>query len=119
MKKLPEKMYYSISEVAEYTGVKAHVLRYWESEFPTLRPRKNRAGNRSYRRKDIEEALLIQKLLYEEGYKIDGARKVLKDREAEVCQLDLISELEKGTRQEKYARIRRELGELLEEIRKM
>ncbi|MBP2680846.1 MAG: transcriptional regulator, partial [Candidatus Krumholzibacteriota bacterium] len=47
------KMYYTISEVAEMTGVKAHVLRYWETEFPSLRPKKNRAGNRNYRPKDI------------------------------------------------------------------
>ena len=52
---LDTKLYYSIREVAGYTGVKAHVLRYWEQEFPTLRPKKNRAGNRSYRPRDIQE----------------------------------------------------------------
>ncbi len=77
---LPKKLYYSISEVAEQTGVKPHVLRYWEAEFPTLRPKKNRAGNRSYRQKDIDEIEAIKRLLWVEGYKIDGARRLLSDR---------------------------------------
>ncbi len=79
---LPKKLYYSISEVADLTGVKPHVLRYWEAEFPTLRPKKNRAGNRSYRQKDIDEIQAIKRLLYEEGYKINGARRLLADRQA-------------------------------------
>jgi DNA-binding transcriptional MerR regulator len=70
-------MYYSISEVSEMTGVKAHVLRYWESEFPTLRPKKNRAGNRNYRPKDIQAVLVIRDLLYKEKFTISGARKKL------------------------------------------
>ena len=73
----PGKMYYSISEVSEMTGVKAHVLRYWESEFPTLRPKKNRAGNRNYRPKDIQAVLVIRDLLYKEKFTINGARKKL------------------------------------------
>ena len=79
---LPEKLYFSISEVASLSGVKPHVLRYWEAEFPSLRPKKNRAGNRSYRKRDIEEIQAIKRLLYEEGYKIDGARRLLADRES-------------------------------------
>jgi DNA-binding transcriptional MerR regulator len=75
----PGKMYYSISEVAEMTGVKPHVLRYWESEFPTLRPKKNRAGNRSYRPKDIKAVLVIRDLLYKEKFTISGARKKLQE----------------------------------------
>jgi DNA-binding transcriptional MerR regulator len=71
----PSKLYYTISEVAKITGVKAHVLRYWESEFPTLSPGKTRSGARRYRQKDIEEVLAIKTLLYEEGFKIAGARK--------------------------------------------
>jgi DNA-binding transcriptional MerR regulator len=70
-------MYYSISEVSDMTGVKAHVLRYWESEFPTLRPKKNRAGNRNYRPKDIQAILVIRDLLYKEKFTISGARKKL------------------------------------------
>ncbi len=72
-------MYYSISEVADMTGVKAHVLRYWETEFPSLRPKKNRAGNRNYRPKDIKAILVIRDLLYKEGFTISGARKKLQE----------------------------------------
>lgn len=79
-KNMPNKLYYSISEVAEMTGVKAHVLRYWESEFPELRPKKNRAGNRSYQDKDIGMVTTIRDLLYREGFTIQGARLQLKDR---------------------------------------
>ena len=75
-KEIPSKLYYSISEVAEYTGIKAHVLRYWESEFPTLKPRKTRTGARRYRQPDIDEILAIKALLYDEGYKIAGAIKM-------------------------------------------
>ena len=78
MKKLPEgKVYYSITEIADLTKVKPHVLRYWESEFPALSPKKNRAGNRIYQGKDIKLIFLIKHLLYEEGYTIHGAKKKL------------------------------------------
>ena len=78
MRKLPEgKVYYSITEISELTKVKPHVLRYWESEFPVLSPRKNRAGNRVYQGKDIKLIFLIKHLLYEEGYTIAGAKKKL------------------------------------------
>ena len=73
------KMYYSISEVSEMTGVKPHVLRYWETEFPSLRPKKNRAGNRNYRPKDIKAILVIRDLLYKEKFTISGARKKLQE----------------------------------------
>ena len=73
------KMYYSISEVSDMTGVKAHVLRYWETEFPSLRPKKNSAGNRNYRPKDIKAVLVIRDLLYKEKFTISGARKKLQD----------------------------------------
>ena len=72
---IPSKLYYSISEVARITDVKAHVLRYWESEFPTLQPKKARNGSRRYRRSDIDEILAIKELLYTDGFKIAGARK--------------------------------------------
>jgi len=79
---IPRKIYYSITEVAEMAQVKPHVLRYWETEFSTLRPRKNRAGNRTYREKDVQLVLLIRKLLYEEGFTIKGARKRLQEKKA-------------------------------------
>ena len=74
----PTKMYYSITEVAEITGLKPHILRYWETEFPILHPKKNRAGNRAYRTKDIDVVKLIRKLLYDEGYTIEGAKRQIK-----------------------------------------
>ncbi len=82
------KMYYTISEVAEMTGVKAHVLRYWETEFPSLRPKKNRAGNRNYRPKDIKAILVIRDLLYKEKFTISGARKKLQEHLREPGSVD-------------------------------
>jgi DNA-binding transcriptional MerR regulator len=74
---IPEKLFFKIGEVCELAGVQAHVLRYWESEFPTLAPQKNRAGQRTYRRRDVEMALRIKQLLYDEQYTIAGAKKKL------------------------------------------
>ncbi|MEO6394202.1 MAG: MerR family transcriptional regulator [Pyrinomonadaceae bacterium] len=74
---IPEKIFFKIGEVCDLTGVQAHVLRYWESEFPMLSPQKNRAGQRTYRRRDVEIALRIRELLYDEMYTIAGARKRL------------------------------------------
>ena len=71
------KIFFSISEVASLTGVKNHILRYWESEFPTLRPQKLSNGRRAYRRTDIDLIATIKRLLYAEGYTIAGARKKL------------------------------------------
>lgn len=74
---IPEKLFFKIGEVCELAGVQAHVLRYWETEFPTLAPQKNRAGQRTYRRRDVEMALRIKELLYDEQYTIAGAKKKL------------------------------------------
>jgi DNA-binding transcriptional MerR regulator len=74
---IPEKLFFKIGEVCDIAGVQAHVLRYWESEFPTLAPQKNRAGQRTYRRRDVEMALRIKQLLYDEQYTIAGAKKKL------------------------------------------
>ena len=71
------KLYYSITEVGDLLELKPHILRYWETEFPVLHPKKNRAGNRAYRKKDIDIAITIKHLLYNEGYTIDGARRKL------------------------------------------
>ncbi|MBN2035645.1 MAG: MerR family transcriptional regulator [Chitinispirillaceae bacterium] len=72
-----KKTYYSISEVCGQTGLEPHVLRYWETEFSQLRPKKNRAGNRAYREKDIELIAYIKNLLYEQQFTIPGAKKKL------------------------------------------
>jgi DNA-binding transcriptional MerR regulator len=74
---IPDKMYFRIGEVSELTRTKAYVLRFWETEFPTLRPTKTRSGHRLYRRKDVETVLEIKRLLYQEGFTIEGARKRL------------------------------------------
>ncbi|MBD3383208.1 MAG: MerR family transcriptional regulator [candidate division Zixibacteria bacterium] len=73
-----DKLYYSISEVSRMTEVKPYVLRFWEKEFPSLRPKKNRGGNRIYQKHEIKLINRIKDLLYEEGYTIDGARQKLK-----------------------------------------
>lgn len=77
MPQIPEKLFFKIGEVCELAGVQAHVLRYWETEFPMLAPQKNRAGQRTYRRRDVEMALRIKELLYDEQYTIAGAKKKL------------------------------------------
>lgn len=74
---IPEKLFFKIGEVCDITGIQAHVLRYWESEFPMLAPQKNRAGQRTYRKRDVEMVLRIKELLYEDQYTIAGAKKRL------------------------------------------
>ena len=74
---IPQKLFFKMGEVCELAGVQAHVLRYWETEFPMLAPQKNRAGQRTYRRRDVEVALRIKELLYDEQYTIAGAKKKL------------------------------------------
>jgi len=72
-----KKLYYSISEVCKLTGLKSYVLRYWETEFRELKPPKNRAGNRTYRKKDIDIIIKIKELLYDKKFTIEGARNQL------------------------------------------
>ena len=79
MKQGVQKLYYSIGEVSELINVRPHVLRYWETQFPALKPKKNRAGNRIYRVRDIKFILTIKNLLYEKGYTIAGARQKLRE----------------------------------------
>jgi DNA-binding transcriptional MerR regulator len=71
------RVYYSIGDVCDLTGLKPHVLRYWETQFEVMSPTKNRAGNRVYRPKDIDLVFLVKRLLYEEKYTIEGARQRL------------------------------------------
>jgi len=77
-----KKLYYSISEVSRITDLEQYVLRYWETEFEQLKPAKNSSGNRIYTNKDIKLILLIKKLLKEEKYTIEGAKKILKNFDA-------------------------------------
>jgi len=76
---IPEKKYFRIGEVSKLVGVDPHVLRYWESEFKTIRPHRAKSKQRLYRRKDVETLLWVKALLHNEGYTISGARKVLKE----------------------------------------
>jgi DNA-binding transcriptional MerR regulator len=75
--KIPNKLFFRIGEVCELTDTQPYVLRYWESEFPSLAPAKNNSGQRIYRRRDIETIFRIKTLLYEEGFTIAGAKKKL------------------------------------------
>ena len=83
---LPDKLYYSISEVSEHMGLKPSLLRFWEKEFPQLKVRKSRNGNRQYTPKDVEELKLIYHLVREKKYTLEGARETLKLRRKNVSQ---------------------------------
>ncbi len=76
---LPDKLFFRIGEVADLVGVRAHVLRYWEAEFGILKPMKTRGAHRQYRRRDVELALVIKRLLQEEGFTTAGAKKRLRE----------------------------------------
>ncbi len=84
MAEIPDKPFYKIGDVCQYTDTQPYVLRFWESEFPSLAPEKSRAGQRMYTRRDIDMVLRIKKLLYEEEFTIAGARKKLEQEEAGV-----------------------------------
>ena len=112
------KVYYSISEVAELTGLEAHVLRYWETEFPSLKPLKNRGGNRAYREKDIKFLFLIKKLLYHDRFTIEGARRqILKASDAYLDQLELgLNEVEAFDLLRSVREELREIAGIVEEL---
>ena len=76
---LPTKLYFRIGEVASAVGVETHVLRYWETEFRSIRPQKSSRGQRVYSRRDVETLLRVRELLYDRGFTIAGARKQLRD----------------------------------------
>ena len=109
---IPDKLYFKIGEVSRITGVEPYVLRYWESEFPTIQPVKLR-NQRRYRKRDIESILEIRRLLYEERFTIAGARKRLKDGRRE----------ERGERSEAVPQLELELAspearKLVEHVKK-
>ena len=82
-RQLPVKLYYRIGEVSEIVGVEPHVLRYWETEFRSIRPQKSRKGQRIYSRRDVDKLLKVKELLYSHGFTIAGARKRLREGGAE------------------------------------
>ncbi len=87
---IPEKIFFKIGEVCDLVGVQAHVLRYWETEFPMLSPQKNRSGQRTYRRRDVEIAFRIKELLYDELFTIAGAKKKLQVELRESSRLKIV-----------------------------
>lgn len=111
---IPDKLYFRIGEVGDLLGVEPHVLRYWESEFTALSPKKSGTGHRLYRRKDVELLLRIKDLLYDKKYTIEGARQQLhreirssKTQPAKTAQRDLFAT-------DPLPEIRRELEGILE-----
>ena len=111
---IPDKLYFKIGEVSELLGVEPYVLRYWETEFPALSPKKSGTGHRLYRRKDVELLLRIKHLLYEKRFTIEGARQSLqaaarapKPRPAQRVQQELFTE-------DPLPEIRRELADILQ-----
>ena len=111
---IPDKLYFRIGEVSKLTRTQAYVLRFWEKEFPMLKPVKSSTGHRMYRRKDVELVLEIKKLLYQEGFTIEGARKKLRTetRQQNIAFPDPGRARPKPDPQ-KLRQIRQELGELL------
>jgi len=95
----PSKLFYRIGEVSRLTGLEPYVLRYWETEFPQIRPDKGRSGQRLYKKKDLDVILQIKQLLYKDGYTIAGARKKLNGRDEESATETVIENAKKELRE--------------------
>ena len=107
-----ERLYYRIGEVSRITGLKPHVLRYWESEFKVIKPHKGGSLQRLYRRKDLDLILKIKKLLYQDGFTIAGAKKKIRDLERvenRQLKLKLVEKRSNGKDHELLVTIREEL----------
>lgn len=120
---IPDKLYFRIGEVSRLAGIKPYVLRFWETEFSSLGPKKSGKGHRLYRRKDVELVLEIKRLLYDKRYTIEGARKFLEARPREAGGKSSESALKKSRRSQgdlfhgtapALDLIRKELTEILE-----
>ncbi len=109
---LPVKLYYRIGEVSQIVGVEPHVLRYWETEFRSIRPQKSRKGQRIYSRRDVDKLLKVKDLLYTHGFTIAGARRRLRESAAE-------AEAPPREQEQLPLRARGALLELRDEIKKM
>jgi len=111
---IPDKLHFRIGEVARLCEVPTYVLRFWESEFPQLKPNKGGTGQRLFRRRDVEMALRIKGLLYDEGYTIPGARQLLKgEQKQREPELPLAPEISHAALTEHLQHVRMELKELL------
>ncbi|MFL5385860.1 MAG: MerR family transcriptional regulator [Longimicrobiaceae bacterium] len=109
--KRPQREFYAIGEVCDLFGIKPHVLRYWETVFPALNPPKNRSGNRVYRQRDLELIALIQHLVHEERYTIEGARARIEELKQEGGAAEIAG---RALEQSFVRSLRGELEELLE-----
>jgi DNA-binding transcriptional MerR regulator len=112
MTQIPEKLYFKIGEVAGITKVKPHVLRYWEAEFKLISPRKSQARQRVYTRRDVQLIIEIRKLLYKEKYTLEGAKKRIKELQAEDARQLAFPFTEERLRSE-LDNIRKDLGSIL------
>jgi len=114
---LPDKLFFKIGEVAQIVGVKPHVLRYWESELAALRPMKTRGAHRVYRRRDVELAMLVKRMLQDDGLTMSGAKRKLRElgRDRVSSEPDPQAAERVSSRADLLA-IRRELAALLEDI---
>jgi DNA-binding transcriptional MerR regulator len=119
---IPDKLYFRIGEVSRLAGIKPYVLRFWETEFSSLGPKKSGKGHRLYRRKDVELVLEIKRLLYDKRYTIEGARKFLEARPREAAGKSSDGAAKKSKRSQGdlfndgspvLDRIRKELSEIL------
>ena len=115
----PDKLYYRIGEVASIVGVEPHVLRYWETEFRSIRPQKSRKGQRVYSRKDVDRLLTVKELLYDHRYTIAGAKRKLRGEGVEPADANdpTLKEV-KGLR-ETLRNIRGEIVELLDDVKRL
>ena len=86
---IPDKLFFKIGEVADLVGIEQHVLRYWEEEIESLKPKKNKSGQRLYQKKDVERVFEIKQLLYAEKFTVAGARKKMKENKKKETQLDI------------------------------
>ena len=110
------KLFYKIGEVCKTSGVPAHVLRYWESEFPVLSPTKNRSGQRLYRENDVKIIQEIKHLLYEEGYTIAGASKKLKSNGHAPKDLPLFEEASRQKDRRQLQEVKNDLQDLIRDL---
>lgn len=110
---IPEKLYFRIGEVAELCGLPAYVLRFWETEFPQLKPTKSSTGQRMYRRADVESVVRIKSLLYDQGFTIAGARAHLKAEAKAAREQNVLPFAPAKPPVEQLKRVRRGLQEIL------
>jgi DNA-binding transcriptional MerR regulator len=110
------KLYYRIGEVASIVGVEPHVLRYWETEFRSIRPQKSRKGQRVYSRKDVDKLLRVKDLLYTQGFTIAGARKRLRERGQEPVEPEASPQGAAATLRQALLDVREDLKAVLAEL---